>query len=127
MLQYQYSFFFFLILFFIIIAALDSDPDPKIAQRNQEILYNESLKWVKKLATQGAGIDKTPYPEAQFFLAECYGNGSLGLQIDHEKAFNYYLQASKLNHAPSTYRAAVCYEHGGGTRKDFQRAGKHYS
>jgi len=57
-------------------------------------------------------------------LAECYGNGSLGLQIDHEKAFSYYLQASKQSHPPSTYRAAVCYEHGAGTKKDFQRAGK---
>jgi TPR repeat protein len=107
-------------------AALDSDPDQKVARRNQEILYNEGLKWIKKLANQGGGLGKTPYAEAQFFLAECYGNGSLGLQIDHEKAFSYYLQASKQSHPPSTYRAAVCYEHGAGTKKDFQRAVQFY-
>jgi len=107
-------------------AALDSDPDQKIAHRNQEILYNEGLKWIKKLANQGGGLGKTPYAEAQFFLAECYGNGSIGLQIDHEKAFSYYLQASKQSHPPSTYRAAVCYEHGAGTKKDHQRAVQFY-
>jgi len=107
-------------------AALDSDPDHKVARRNQEILYNEGLKWIKKLASQGGGLGKTPYAEAQFFLAECYGNGSIGLQIDHEKAFSYYLQASKQSHPPSTYRAAVCYEHGAGTKKDHQRAVQFY-
>lgn len=107
-------------------AALDSDPDQKVAHRNQEILYNEGLKWIKKLANQGGGLGKTPYAEAQFFLAECYGNGSIGLQIDHEKAFSYYLQASKQSHPPSTYRAAVCYEHGAGTKKDYQRSVQFY-
>jgi len=107
-------------------AAMDSDPDQKVAQRNQEILYNEGLKWIKKLASQGGGLGKTPYAEAQFFLAECYGNGSIGLQIDHEKAFSYYLQASKQSHPPSTYRAAVCYEYGAGTKKDHQRAVQFY-
>jgi len=35
---------------------MDSDPDQKVAQRNQEILYNEGLKWIKKLASQGGGL-----------------------------------------------------------------------
>lgn len=41
-----------------------------------------------------------------FYFAECYWEGLLGLQIDHERAFNLYQSAAKLNHAPSAYRTA---------------------
>ena len=68
----------------------------------------------------------TAFPEAQFFLATCYGNAGLGLQVDHEKAFNLYVQASKQNHPKATYRAAVCYELGAGTKKDYSRAIQFY-
>jgi TPR repeat protein len=73
-----------------------------------------------------------------FYLASCYGEGQLGLQVDHERAFNLYQSAAKLNHAPSAYRTAgtyplpphlylltsqtVCCELGAGVRKDPQRA-----
>src|SRR5690606_20389679 len=76
--------------------------------------------------SQGMGLGRPAYPEAQFFLANCYGNGSLGLSIDVEKAFNLYLQASKQNHAAATYRAAVCYELGAGTKRDPNRAVQFY-
>ncbi|KAJ3305372.1 hypothetical protein HDU76_005034 [Blyttiomyces sp. JEL0837] len=104
--------------------AFDSDPDPKKAKRNQDVLYQESLKWVKKLASGGSG--RGAYPEAMFFLAECYGNGSLGLTVDHDKAFNLYVQASKQNHPAATYRSAVCYEVGAGTKRDPARAVQFY-
>lgn len=41
-----------------------------------------------------------------FYFAECYWEGLLGLQTDHERAFNLYQSAAKLNHAPSAYRTA---------------------
>ncbi|KAJ3219986.1 hypothetical protein HDU67_007719 [Dinochytrium kinnereticum] len=104
--------------------AMESDPDQRKAKRNQDMLYAESLKWVKKLATSGSG--RASYPEAMFFLAECYGNGSLGLTVDHDRAFNLYVQASKQSHPASTYRAAVCYEVGAGTRRDPARAVQFY-
>jgi TPR repeat protein len=100
--------------------------DPKEAQRAKESLHAEALKWIKRLASQGMGLGRPAYPEAQFFLANCYGNGSLGLSIDVEKAFNLYLQASKQNHAAATYRAAVCYELGAGTKRDPNRAVQFY-
>ena len=69
-----------------------------------------------------------------FFLAQCYGDGALGLQVDRERAFSLYHSAAKLNHAPSAYRTAgkfiifdrktcpdirsVCCEIGAGTKKD---------
>ncbi|KAJ3126128.1 hypothetical protein HK098_007839 [Nowakowskiella sp. JEL0407] len=94
-----------------------------IKQRDE---YNaEALKVIKKLG--GGGLTgKPPYPEALFFLAECYGNGSLGLPIDHREAFNLYIQASKLSHPAATYRSAVCYEIGAGARKDSQKAVQFY-
>ncbi|KAG0049496.1 hypothetical protein BGZ83_005716 [Gryganskiella cystojenkinii] len=104
----------------------NDDPDPKRQKKNKEALFMEGLKIIKRLATTGMSIGKPAYPDAQFFLANCYGNGSLGLQIDHDKAFNLYMQASKQNHAAATYRTAVCYELGAGTKRDHSRAVQFY-
>ncbi|KAG0340451.1 hypothetical protein BG000_011918 [Podila horticola] len=104
----------------------NDDPDPKRQKKNKEALFMEGLKIIKRLATTGMGIGKPAYPDAQFFLANCYGNGSLGLQIDHDKAFNLYMQASKQNHPAATYRTAVCYELGAGTKRDHSRAVQFY-
>ncbi|KAI8357726.1 hypothetical protein B0O80DRAFT_384016 [Mortierella sp. GBAus27b] len=104
----------------------NDDPDPKRQKKNKEALFMEGLKIIKRLATTGMGMGKPAYPEAQFFLANCYGNGSLGLQIDHDKAFNLYIQASKQNHPAATYRTAVCHELGAGTKRDHTRAVQFY-
>jgi TPR repeat protein len=101
---------------------VDPKDGPKQARKYRDNLLSESLKLVKRLATTGMGLGKPPYAEAQFFLANCFGNGSLGLQVDHEKAYNLYVQASKQNHAAATYRTAVCNEVGAGTRRDHHRA-----
>ncbi|KAI1306462.1 hypothetical protein EDD11_004732 [Mortierella claussenii] len=104
----------------------NDDPDPKRQKKNKEALFMEGLKIIKRLATTGMGMGKPAYPDAQFFLANCYGNGSLGLQIDHDKAFNLYIQASKQNHPAATYRTAVCHELGAGTKRDHSRAVQFY-
>ncbi|KAK4700628.1 uncharacterized protein P7C70_g5611, partial [Phenoliferia sp. Uapishka_3] len=96
--------------------------DEKSAKKYRDALLAESLKLIKRLATQGTGLGKPAYADAQFFLANCLGNGSLGLQVDHEKAYNLYVQASKQNHSSATYRTAVCNEVGAGTRRDHARA-----
>ncbi|WWC73245.1 uncharacterized protein I206_107211 [Kwoniella pini CBS 10737] len=94
-----------------------SQSDPKLGRKYRDVLLQESLRNIKKLAE-----GKEPYADAQFFLANLYGTGQLGLQVDHEKAYYLYLMASKLNHAAATYRSAVCNEIGAGTRKDPNRA-----
>lgn len=106
--------------------AIEVQPGDKQARKTKEGLQNEGIKWIKRLATSGLGLGKPAFPEAQFFLAECYGNGALGLSIDHDRAFSLYVQASKQNHAAATYRAAVCYEIGAGPRKDYARAVQFY-
>ncbi|KAF8078220.1 hypothetical protein FPV67DRAFT_1464634 [Lyophyllum atratum] len=95
--------------------------DQRAAKKYSEVLIGESLKVIRRLATQGEAYD-----EAQFFLANCYGTGALGLQVDHERAYHLYLQAAKQNHAAASYRVAVCNEIGAGTRRESPRAAAFY-
>ncbi|TDL27185.1 HCP-like protein [Rickenella mellea] len=94
-----------------------SASDQRAVRKYRELIIQESLKVVRRLATQG-----DTYPEAQFFLANCHGTGMLGLQVDHERAYHLYLQAAKQNHAAASYRVAVCNEIGAGTRREPPRA-----
>ncbi|KAI5846178.1 hypothetical protein BZA05DRAFT_140758 [Tricharina praecox] len=89
--------------------------DIKTTRRNRENYIFDAHKIIKKLTNAS-------FPDAMFYLASCYGEGQLGLQVDHERAFNLYQSAAKLNHAPSAYRTAVCCELGAGVRKDPTRA-----
>ncbi|KAJ3877479.1 hypothetical protein F5879DRAFT_793711 [Lentinula edodes] len=98
-----------------------SSKDQRSAKKYSELLIGEALKVVRRLATQGDA-----YAEAQFFLANCFGTGALGLQVDHERAYHLYLQAAKQNHAAASYRVAVCNEIGAGTRKEPPRAAAFY-
>ncbi|KAI6804696.1 HCP-like protein [Hortaea werneckii] len=97
--------------------------DAKQTAKNRERYVNDALKRIKKLVSQG-------YPEAQFYLADCYGQGSLGLVVDQREAFNLYQAAAKQGHPQAAYRTAMCCElggdEGGGTKKDVQKAVQWY-
>ncbi|KAG6335224.1 hypothetical protein ID866_3869 [Astraeus odoratus] len=95
--------------------------DQRAVKKYRDFLIQEALKTIRRLATQ-----TEPYDEAQFFLANCYGTGMLGLQVDHERAYHLYLQAAKQNHAAASYRVAVCNEIGAGTRREPPRAAAFY-
>lgn len=101
------------------------EQDPKRTKKAREAMVMEAQKIVKKLATH-SGMGKQGYPDAQFFLANCYGTGSMGLQTDPEKAFALYVQGSKQSHPGCTFRAAVCYEVGAGTKRDKNHAMQFY-
>ncbi|KAI8639556.1 hypothetical protein BD408DRAFT_392013 [Parasitella parasitica] len=102
-----------------------NEQDPKRTKKARDNMVAEAHKIVKKLATH-SGMGKQGYPEAQFFLANAYGTGSMGLQTDAEKAFSLYIQGSKQNHPGCTFRAAVCYEVGAGTKRDKNHAMQFY-
>ena len=89
--------------------------DSKSRNKERERYIFDAHKIIKKLVSRS-------YPEAMFYLADCYGSGQLGLQKDPKEAFNLYQSAAKLNHAQAAYRVAVCCEmgqdEGGGTRRD---------
>jgi TPR repeat protein len=94
--------------------------DPNRFKQLKDNLSSEAIKLIKKLASHKVG-----YADAQFYLGNLYGAG-LCVKTDPEKAFTLYLQGSKQNHPECTYRAAVCYELGLGTRKDTRYAMQFY-
>jgi len=89
--------------------------DAKGKAKAREKYVMDAYKIVKKLASSG-------YADAQFYLADCYGQGQLGLEVDNKEAYNLYHSAAKSGHAQSAYRVAVCCEigneEGGGTKRD---------
>ena len=97
--------------------------DPKTKAKAKEKYIMDAYKIVKKLVSAG-------YADAQFYLADCYGEGMLGLEVDPKEAFALYHSAAKQGHAQSAYRVAVCYEigaeEGGGTKRDPLKAVQWY-
>ncbi|KAL8732610.1 MAG: hypothetical protein Q9166_002585 [cf. Caloplaca sp. 2 TL-2023] len=67
------------------------------------------------------------YPFAQYYLADGYASGlfSKGRE-DYDRAFPFFVAASKHGHAEAGYRAALCYEFAWGTRKDPPKAAQFY-
>eukprot|EP00834_Sanchytrium_tribonematis_P000302 NODE_6_length_70510_cov_1.054395.p7 type:complete len:639 gc:universal NODE_6_length_70510_cov_1.054395:21643-23559(+) len=99
-------------------------------QQKQKQLQSEALKYIKKVTQNKVSNlneqQKTAVSEGLVFLAECYGSGALNVGVDHEKAFQLYHQASKLNHPQATYRVAVCNELGAGCKRDSQRSVQYF-
>jgi len=95
-------------------------------QKMANLLEQEALNIVKRLATSGPGGSRFPLAEAQLLLGEFLGKGVYGLKVNHFKSFQLYLQASKQNNTEAVFRAAICYELGIGTKQDNQRAIQFY-
>ncbi|KAI9348342.1 hypothetical protein BD770DRAFT_327382 [Pilaira anomala] len=91
-----------------------------------EAMVMEARQMLKQLANSSQNPGQSGDAEAQFLLGSCYGMGALGWPINHYRAFQWYNQASKQNHAEATYRTAVCYELGIGTERDGDRAITYY-
>jgi TPR repeat protein len=106
-----------------VLADENGTADTKTRNKNKEKFVNEGHKIVKKLA-------QVQYGDAMFYLADCYGQGLLGLQVDTKEAFTLYQGAAKAGHAASAYRTAVCcemgHEEGGGTKRDPLKAVQWY-
>lgn len=106
-----------------VLADENGTADKRARDKNKEKFVLEAHKIIKKLAQQ-------QYGEAMFYLADCYGQGQLGLQVDTKEAFTLYQGAAKAGHAPSAYRTAVCcemgHEEGGGTKRDPLKAVQWY-
>ncbi|CAO3614400.1 unnamed protein product [Cunninghamella blakesleeana] len=99
--------------------------DKERHEKTKEAMLLESQRLIKQLSTQ-TKLGKPGLPDAQFYLANAYGTGSILLKVNHEKAFNLYLQGSKQSHPECTYRAGVCYELGLGTHKNNAQATQFY-
>ncbi|KAJ2480689.1 hypothetical protein IWW56_002272 [Coemansia sp. RSA 2131] len=105
----------------------DNEPSPKLVKKRYDMLTEEGLKWVRKLAGAGITVHRSNIAaESQYFLGTVHSRGIYGVPRDDSKAFAYYQQASKAQHAEANYRTAVCYEVGVGTRRDPARALQFY-
>ena len=97
--------------------------DQKARNKTRERYIAEAHKIVKRLVS-------TAYPDAMFFLGDCYSQGRLGFDKDTKEAFSLYQGAAKAGHAQAAFRVAVCCELGleenGGTKRDLGKAVQWY-
>lgn len=97
--------------------------DQKARIKTRERYVTEAHKSIKRLVSTG-------YPDAMFFLGDCYSQGRLGLDKDAKEAFSLYQGAAKAGHAQAAFRVAVCCELGleedGGTKRDLGKAVQWY-
>ena len=97
--------------------------DQKARNKTRERYISEAHKIIKRLVS-------TAYPDAMFFLGDCYSQGRLGFDKDTKEAFSLYQGAAKAGHAQAAFRVAVCCELGleedGGTKRDLGKAVQWY-
>jgi TPR repeat protein len=84
-------------------------------------LIKEAIALLKKLADRG-------YPDAQYFLADCFANGigTVRGRQDFDRAFPLFVLAAKHGHPDACYRAGTCCEHGWGCRRESGKAVQFY-
>lgn len=105
----------------------DAAAIPKDARVNnvliekKEELVKEATTLLKRLADRG-------YPDAQYFLADCYANGigTVRGRQDFDRAFPLFVLAAKHGHPDACYRAGTCCEHGWGCRRESAKAVQFY-
>ncbi|KAF7682951.1 Protein SKT5 [Astathelohania contejeani] len=60
--------------------------------------------------------------DAQALLGLVYELGAFGVKVDYERAYGYYLLATRQNNPMGTYRLGVCFEKGLGRKRSLPRA-----
>ncbi|KAF2088354.1 HCP-like protein [Saccharata proteae CBS 121410] len=105
---------------FLIQAAKDVLEKGSVADLKPEDLTREARQILQRLSDRS-------YPFAQYLLADGFASGffNKGKQ-DYDRAFPLFLAASKHGHAESGYRAALCYEQGWGTTRNYAKAAQFY-
>ena len=59
--------------------------------------------------------------DAQFYLAYCYSNG-LGVEVDNDKAAEWYRRSAEQGNSSSQNNLGVCYSNGRGVNQDKAKA-----
>ncbi|KAL9111346.1 MAG: hypothetical protein Q9227_004223 [Pyrenula ochraceoflavens] len=92
----------------------------KSSTNSRESLLKEAQKILQRLSDRS-------YPFAQYYLADGFSSGLFNKgKEDYEKAFPLFVSASKHGHAEASYRAALCYEFGWGSKVDAAKAVQFY-
>lgn len=99
---------------FIMDAAREATLDLNgVSPSQRDEFLKEGLSILRRLADRG-------YPQAQYYLADCYSNG-IGCKHgtpDLDKAFPLFVLAAKHGHIEASFRTALAYENAWGCRKD---------
>lgn len=83
-------------------------------------LLREARQILQRLADRS-------YPFAQYYLADGYSSGFFTSgKPDNDRAFPLFVAAAKHGHAEASYRTALCYEFGWGTRQDPIKAAQYF-
>ncbi len=95
-------------------------PTNAMIEKRDEII-KEATALLKRLADRG-------FPDAQYFLADCYANGvgTVRGKQDFDRAFPLFVLAAKHGHPDASYRAGTCCEHGWGCRRESAKAVQFY-
>ena len=93
----------------------------KVTAEKKEEVTKEAISLLKKLADRS-------FPDAQYFLADCYANGigTVRGRQDFDRAFPLFVLAAKHGHPDACYRAGTCCEHGWGCRRESAKAVQYY-
>lgn len=98
------------------------DESPYVETSN--VTSQDLIREARKILEQLAGRS---FPYAQYYLGDGYFSGYFNKgKEDHTQAFQLFIAASKHGHAESSYRAALCYEFGWGTKKNVLKAQDFY-
>ena len=77
--------------------------------------FAQDASFLQKYAEKG---DK----EAMFNLAQCYIDGTGGVNQDYNQATMWLAKAAKKNYAPAQYKLGLCYMYGAGVLTDYSQA-----
>ena len=93
----------------------------KVTVEKKEEVTKEAISLLKKLSDRS-------FPDAQYFLADCYANGigTVRGRQDFDRAFPLFVLAAKHGHPDACYRAGTCCEHGWGCRRESAKAVQYY-
>lgn len=85
--------------------------------RAQEV-YRKAFRMLLAVSLNGNA-------SAQFYLAYCYSNG-LGVEVDNDKAAEWYRRSAEQGNSSSQNNLGVCYSNGRGINQDKAKAAEWY-
>ena len=112
---------------FMVNAAAEAVNEPSNTSDNLDATTSSQADLLREARHILQKLSDRSYPFAQYYLADGYASGLFNKGVsDNDRAFPLFIAASKHGHAEAGYRAALCYEFGWGSRKDYQKAVQFY-
>lgn len=129
--------------FMAVSSQITNGAEDTIQVERQEVSYSDAIQIYKEaqsLSKQGDTRAQELYrkafgmflavslegnADAQFYLAYCYSNG-LGVEVDNDKAIEWYRRSAEQGNSSSQNNLGVCYSNGRGVNQDKAKAAEWY-